>query len=115
MIKCPKCKKGKASQLADGGYRCTLCGHEWDRPLRIADLLKREDCSVRVSCGNVWLIWDDAYKTYKVYEHEYYKRHPTVREETQNESEACAAFLRAAQIEDDPEESPPPPDSNLVK
>lgn len=67
--------------------------------MTIAELLKLPAANARLSYGDVWLYWDESIEQWVVLQHLSRKRSPKTIVETENESEAAAAFCKAAGIE----------------
>lgn len=67
----------------------------------IADLLKIDvPNSIRVSCGDYWIYFDNQSQMWVVREHVRYQRSARVLIETANEEEAVAVFVKALDLND---------------
>lgn len=67
--------------------------------MTIAELLKLHNSGVRLSCGDVWMFYDEFLNQWTVLQHLYRKRVPITVIETESETKAVAAFCEAAKIE----------------
>lgn len=68
--------------------------------MNLLDALKQKDESVRMSCGDRWLYWDDDDELFVVLERPYQAKKNRTLIRTENESEAVAALLRLDNADD---------------
>jgi hypothetical protein len=58
----------------------------------IADILKLSDA--RISFGDCWMVWDEHFKNYVIYQKKYRKRNATIIFEIQDEATAAREFIK---------------------
>lgn len=58
----------------------------------IADILKLSDA--RISFGDCWMVWDEHFKNYVIYQKKYRKRTATIVFEGSDEDVAAQQFIK---------------------